>query len=131
MSTDNNKRDGFDAWLFSDLGELESGEEPDKDESEQEFKLDSEFGDDSEFGEDSEFGDDSEFEDEDFMGLSSDDIDISDGDIEGELGLLDESEMEEDSLEFSDKSLSLLDELLGSMKDMHFEDEKGIDIDID
>ena len=119
MSTDNNKRDGFDAWLFSDLGELESGGEPDKDESEQEFKLDSEFEDDSEFG------------DEDFIGLSSDDIDISDGDIEGELGLFDESEMEEDSLEFLDKSLSLLDELLGSMKDMHFEDEKGIDIDID
>lgn len=125
MSTDNNKRDGFDAWLFSDLGELESGEEPDKDESEQEFKLDSEFGDDSDFGDDSEFGD------EDFIGLSSDDIDISDGDIEGELGLFDESEIEEDSLEFLDKSLSLLDELLGSMKDMHFEDEKGIDIDID
>ena len=125
MSTDNNKRDGFDAWLFSDLGELESGEEPDKDESEQEFKLDSEFGDDSDFGDDSEFGD------EDFIGLSSDDIDISDGDIEGELGLFDESEMEEDSLEFLDKSLSLLDELLGGMKDMHFEDEKGIDIDID
>ena len=119
MSTDSNKRDGFDAWLFSDLGELESGEEPDKDESEQEFKLDSEFEDDSEFG------------DEDFIGLSSDDIDISDGDIEGELSLFDESEMEEDSLEFLDKSLSLLDELLGSMKDMHFEDEKGIDIDID
>lgn len=128
MSTDNNKRDGFDAWLFSDLGEFESGEEPDKDESirddtsdesEQDFKLDSEFG------------GDSEFEDEDFIGLSSDDIDISDGDLEGELGLFDESEMEEDNLEFLDKSLSLLDELLDSMKDMHFEDEKGIDIDID
>lgn len=128
MSTDNNKRDGFDAWLFSDLGELESGEESDKgesiwddasDESEQDFKLESEFGDDSEFG------------DEDFIGLSSDDIDISDGDLEGELGLFDESEMGEDSLEFLDKSLSLLDELLGDMKDMHFEDEKGIDIDID